>query len=396
MNVDTEHLVELFRTVNNGTINLVDSLSVYSALAELNNKSLSEKEFFSHVLQILLEHKGIEGAALFMKKEEQMQLECRAGWGRSSISVEHDIKNDMAFFPGDGFVEKSAETGTIIHQQCNKLPGFLIQCEDDHPDSEHVIGVRMPSSSLMCVPLKNHNVVCGVLCLYHPKNDYFNITHEHFFSLYAQLLTQVLLNNRYANGLEEALKKAADLQRDMRGIALMDQQTGLPTRQFFCVESQAALARSNRHGRDFSCCVLEICDFKNLIDEKGLFAGDQILEIVADILKLQVREGDILAYLRGEQFILALPEVDEDGARLFAERILNVVSKARQEVDGLALLELNIGLSTNNAILSESTQAAMEELMYQADRALQAGKLEQRNICHFNEKKSADASLHSA
>ena len=405
--MNADYLVKLFKSVNDGTVNLVDSLSVFSALSDLNNQSMTESDFFTEVLRILLENRDIECSALFLKENECLRLVSHAEWGQSSVNIKYFADDEVVLMLGEGPVGRAAKTELIVNQQCKKYPEFLNQEIIEEPESNEVIGVKITPSSILCIPLINHKVVYGVLCLHHSNSDYFDAKHERFFSLFAQFLVQMLLNNRYTGELEsqlmikteklkKALQKTASLQKDVHDLALTDYQTGLPNRQFYCNESQAALARSNRHGRDFSCCLIEICQFKNLLDEQGLFAGDKVLQIVADILKLQVREGDILAYLRGEQFILGLPEIDAEGARLFGERIIKVLDQAKSEVEDLAMLDLKIGLSTNDGIMSESTQKSLEALMYQADRALQAGKHKQRDIFHFRDADPATPSIQSA
>jgi len=405
--MNTDYLIKLFRSVNDGTVNLVDSLSVFSALSDLNNQSMTEADFFTEVLRILLENRDIECGALFLKENEYLRLVSHAEWGHSNVNVKYFTDDQVVFMLGEGSVGRAAKTELIVNQQCKTFPEFLNIDRIEETESNEVISAKASPSSILCVPLINHKVVYGVLCLHHSNSDYFNAKHERFFSLFAQFLVQMLLNNRYTEELEsqlvtkneqlkKALEKTAVLQKDVQDLALIDYQTGLPNRQFYCNESQAALARSNRHGRDFSCCLIEICQFKNLLDEQGLFAGDNVLQIVADILKLQVREGDILAYLRGEQFVLGLPEVDAEGARLFGERIIKVLEEAKSEVDELAFLDLKIGLSTNDGVMSENTQKSLEELMYQADRALQAGKRHHKDIFHFSDTDAVTSSTQSA
>jgi len=400
--MNTDHFAELFRSVNNGTINLLDSLSVFSALAELNNQSLEESEFFSAVLRTLLENQDVECCGLFIKEQDNLELVSVAQWGQSNVAVQYFTNDRLTFTSGEGEVGEAAKTGEIVHKQCKQFPGFLKQIENELPVSEEVVGMKIYPGSLMCVPLISRSVTYGVLCLHHSKSEYFKASHEHFFSLFAHFLIQMLLNNRNTRDLEvqvlkrteqleDALQIAKGLQHNSQDLTLVDEQTGLPNRRFFCTEAQVALARANRHGRDFSCCLLEISQFRQLVDKQGLFAGDRVLEIIADILKLQVREGDILAHFRGEQFFLALPEVDAEGAGQFADRISNVLIDAKQGIEELISLELRIGLSTNDGGLSENSQKALEELMHQADRALQAGKFKQHPIVHYNKTISVSA-----
>jgi len=395
--MNSDNLVELLRSVNNGAIDLINSLSAFSALAGLNNQFVDEAEFFSEFLRVLLENQNVECCGLFLKQEQDLQFVCHACWGQSAAEIKYFADDErVTLSVGEGEIGQVAQSGQILSKQCREYPEFLRQSMTDSSASNEVAGITTYPGSLLCVPLINQQVTYGVLCLYHSKSDYFNATHEHFFSLLAHFLVQMFINNRATKDLEdqvrertsqleEALQLAQNMHKDLQDQSLFDVSTGLPNRSFFCVESRAALARANRHGRDFSCCLLEISNFNKLIKEQGLFAGDKVLEIIADVLKIQVREGDILAHFRGTQFIVALPEVCVNGARLFAERINRILSDARRDSEELAALELQIGLSSSNADLRERSDQALELLMSQADRALQAGKFKQQAIIHFSE-----------
>mgnify|MGYP000193379463 CR=1 FL=1 len=109
-------------------------------------------------------------------------------------------------------------------------------------EQQVVVGIRQQAGSLMCVPLVNRNVLYGVLCLYQRQVDFFTSIHEQFFTLFSKLFTQMLLNFRYANDLqnqvhertgqlEDALQAARKLQQDFRDLALLDEPTGLPNRR---------------------------------------------------------------------------------------------------------------------------------------------------------------------
>jgi len=114
------------------------------------------------------------------------------------------------------------------------------------------------------------------------------------------------------------------------------------------------------------------------------------LEALADVLKMQVREGDILAYLRGEQFILSLPEMSVDASRQFAQRMLSVLQDARQN-DLFQQMDLQVGLSTLADFSSRCTETALELLITRADLAMKAGKAAGETICHYDDLAPADA-----
>jgi len=393
--MNSKSLTSLFKSVNRGHVNLIDSLSVLTALTELTHVG-SEEEFHTEVLRIVLENQDVEHCALFLHKQGKLKLQATGAWGNTSVITRQRKaeweKYDMSF--EHGAIGQAVSSRKILSKQCEQLPGFFIQLHEDAVDQHDVVGNRAQMSSMMCVPLVNDDRVYGVLCLHHCKSEYFNTGHEHFFSLLAKFFVQILLNFRYTHNLEDqvkerteqledALKVARKLQRDFRNLSLIDEQTGLPNRRFFCDQSQTAISRAARYQRAFSCCIIEIKHISNVSSKDGLLAEDQRLQALADILKMQVREADILAHLRGDQFIMSLPESDAAAAMEFAERIKNILLETGKKIDLFESIQLHIGLSTLDADIPASSELALKELMTCADRAMRASKNLGKNICHF-------------
>jgi diguanylate cyclase (GGDEF)-like protein len=78
--------------------------------------------------------------------------------------------------------------------------------------------------------------------------------------------------------------------------------------------------------------VLVIADVNNLKltnDAFGHDAGDTLLQTVADILRKESRETDIVARIGGDEFVLLLPNTDAEHANSIIERINNSISKAK-------------------------------------------------------------------
>jgi diguanylate cyclase (GGDEF)-like protein len=394
--MNSELLLSLFQSVNRDTVNLIDSLSALTSLVDINS-ARNEVDLHTDMLRVLLENQEIENVALFLRENGRLELEATAQWEHTRITTSqrqddwgiYDIANDKET------IGKTTSSGQVQFEQCRNRPGFFTPFSDAADEQQVVVGIRQQAGSLMCVPLVNRNILYGVLCLYHRQVDFFTSTHEQFFTLFSKLFTQMLLNFRYANDLqnqvhertgqlEEALLAARKLQQDFRDLALLDEPTGLPNRRFFCAESQTALATALRHQRAFSCCIIEMSNFKNLADHRSFFDCDHLLEALADVLKMQVREGDILAYLRGEQFILSLPEISVDASRHFAQRILSVLQDARQS-DLFEQMDLQVGLSTLADFSSHCTETALELLITQADIAMKTGKATGKTICHYGD-----------
>jgi diguanylate cyclase (GGDEF)-like protein len=402
LQMNSEALFSLFQSVNRDTVNLIDSLSLLTSLVDLNN-ARNEADLHTDALRVLLESQEIEHAALFLSTNDTLEMAATAFWKGTCITTSQR-QDDWKIYDSaadQGTIGKAVSSGQVQFEQCRNMPEYFIPFADAENERQVVVGIRQQACSLMCVPLVNREIHYGVLCLHHRHGDFFTSTHEQFFTLFSKLFIQMLLNFRYTNDLqnqvnertgqlEEALLAARRLQQDFRNLAMLDEPTGLPNRRFFCSESQTALARALRHQHAFSCCIIEISNFKNLADHRSFFACDHLLEALADVLKMHVREGDILAYLRGEQFILSLPEISIDESRQFAQRILNLLQDAHHS-ELFEQMHLQVGLSTLAEFSSRCTDTALELLITRADLAMKAGQAAGKTICHYDDLSLADA-----
>jgi len=155
------------------------------------------------------------------------------------------------------------------------------------------------------------------------------------------------------------------LQDRLHDMAHTDTLTGLPNRRGFVERAGPAI------GRGDVLLALDIDHFKRINDTHGHEAGDRALVRVADALRAQLRDDDLVARLGGEEFVVLLRDLPLDAARAVADRIARGI-----DVDlapGLSeTLTLSVGLTERvNAI-------DLPEALRQADLALYRAKADGR------------------
>lgn len=104
-------------------------------------------------------------------------------------------------------------------------------------------------------------------------------------------------------------------------LARVDSLTGLPNRQALIEAIEAELSRAKRFGRPFSLAILDCDGFKQINDALGHLVGDNVLCRIADSLRNQTRRYDCAGRWGGDEFLIVLSEIDQEGAHLVVERI---------------------------------------------------------------------------
>jgi diguanylate cyclase (GGDEF)-like protein len=123
---------------------------------------------------------------------------------------------------------------------------------------------------------------------------------------------------QYAAMLEE---RVAERTRELERLSRSDPLTGLLNMRAFREELRHELSRANRYPECLSLIYFDVDDFKHINDSKGHPQGDAVLKAIAQVLGGIKREPDLVARYGGDEFCVALPDTDVEGARRFASRL---------------------------------------------------------------------------
>lgn len=110
-------------------------------------------------------------------------------------------------------------------------------------------------------------------------------------------------------------------------LATVDTKTQLYNYRHFSSVLKHEMAIADRYGRTISMLLLDIDDFKKVNDKYGYLRGDEVLQMVATIIKSNIRETDVAARFGGEEFVVLLPETSSEDAKKMAERIRKFIAE---------------------------------------------------------------------
>lgn len=200
-------------------------------------------------------------------------------------------------------------------------------------------------------------------------NDFIAKTSDH-----VEFLARVRAHVKLAQTIQELEQS----RRYLKEQADTDPLTQLANRRSFFASASTNLAQMKRQGEHFSIIILDIDHFKKINDTYGHQAGDVVLQQLALVLQMAIREGDSLARLGGEEFVVASPYTNRLAAIVLSERLRKAVETS-EFVHGDNIIPVTISLGVASMGKEETD---VDRLLAVADARLYLAKEKGRNrIC---------------
>ena len=179
--------------------------------------------------------------------------------------------------------------------------------------------------------------------------------------------------------LADAVKKLVITNERLENISSTDELTSLNNRRSFASRLDSYWAWSLRSKTSIALILVDIDDFKLFNDNYGHLKGDLCLQEIAGCLLASVsREMDFVARIGGEEFMIIVCGVSEDGMRFIAEKVRKNVENAN--IEHLhSTVSKRVTVSIGCALMVPSHAAAAMDLINQADIALYGSKRTGKN-----------------
>ncbi len=166
-----------------------------------------------------------------------------------------------------------------------------------------------------------------------------------------------------------------ETQSELARQASYDSLTGLPNRTLLNDRIAQLTALSLRHSNSFGLLFVDLDRFKEVNDSLGHQAGDTLLREVSKRLQSAVRLEDTVARIGGDEFVVLLPNIDPNGARAVADKLLGYL---REPVWLDAAIHYTPMASVGVAIYPQDGDTP-DLLLRSADMAMYQAKMEGRN-----------------
>jgi len=198
--------------------------------------------------------------------------------------------------------------------------------------------------------------------------------------------TDIASARDYTDRIAVALSNAS-WEETLYYQAHYDVLTGLPNRQLLDDRLQQALLQMKRENSLTAMFFIDLDQFKSVNDSFGHTVGDQLLKEIAQRIHISIREGDSVARMGGDEFIVLLPNITRDSAAssyvaLIAKKLLDLIAEPMVLNGHDIRISASIGI-----VMSPDDGLDMETLIKNSDIAMYHAKdLGKGNYQFYSEK----------
>lgn len=202
--------------------------------------------------------------------------------------------------------------------------------------------------------------------------------------LYATMMTISAVQDSHGNtqsyvNLFTDITPIKEHQRQLEYIAHYDALTGLPNRVLLADRLKQAIAHSHRQNSALAVLYIDLDGFKAVNDQYGHDTGDQLLVSIAHRLKATLREGDTIARIGGDEFVVVMADLECINAyEIVLQRLLQEAAEPLMLNENLLQVSASIG-----ATIYPQDAADADQLLRHADQAMYIAKQAGKNGYHL-------------
>jgi len=222
--------------------------------------------------------------------------------------------------------------------------------------------------AFISIPLKESDKTIGILSVYSFGRGEFTPLEERLLSIIAEQISVALERGR--------------LFAEMKESAERDELTKVYNFRYFEKFFDKEYELCVRHTQPLSLIVLDFDHLKHFNDTYGHQAGNRLIKTIAQVIQRKVRKTDWVTRFGGDEFTIVLPQTNQGGAMLVAEKIRSEIAKQKMVFEGKEYyLTASLGVA---CAYKEDPSFNAKMLVSLADQALYRAKEEGRNrVCLY-------------
>ena len=172
------------------------------------------------------------------------------------------------------------------------------------------------------------------------------------------------------------ITRLKELEKTLHTLSVTDELTGLYNRRGFFTLAEQQLKLANRSKKGIYLLYADVDFLKKINDRYGHSEGDRALRVIAEILKKNYRDSDIIARIGGDEFVIIPVGTEGDRIEMIRERFytrLSEYNKTREH-------EYEISISIGIAFYDPRNPSSLEELIEMADREMYEDKRQRKDL----------------
>jgi len=189
-------------------------------------------------------------------------------------------------------------------------------------------------------------------------------------SLMIATLAPILVSGPIGGYIVHLLREVEKARLLAQSLAWNDDLTQLLNRRRLAETGARELALAQRSGRTLAAVLMDVDDFKRINDHFGHQGGDEVLRALGRALPPLLRSTDLLGRWGGEEFALVLPDTDEEGGAVLAERLRAAVQALEIPAGEGRVLRCTVSVGLTRAAPGDN----FDSLLDRADQAMYRAK----------------------
>lgn len=187
-----------------------------------------------------------------------------------------------------------------------------------------------------------------------------------------------------SDALNTTIKAIKERDEALRKLAESDSLTGLVNRSFFTRVLKEEIDNVVKNGIESAVYFIDLDKFKQINDNYGHSAGDELLKLVAEQLKSQAREQDVVCRMGGDEFTVLARHITREAA-------INLASSFNKGLNEMRITKgehtFNVNCSIGIAMI-DSGRYSVDQILSHADIACFASKSKGRNCFHLYQERT--------
>ena len=215
------------------------------------------------------------------------------------------------------------------------------------------------------------NISVAVVLLFCYLIYLIDVVSQNSSNRYLFISSLFLLNSIFIFYSSIVTQKMGSLLYKIDKLRKIDSLTNIYNRGYIEKAIKKEYQRCLRYNHIASIVMIDINDFKSINDNYGHLTGDSVLIDLANTLKSECRENDIVGRFGGDEFFILMPETDNIRAKVFASRLSEIIEQKNIRSDNC---DIRYSISLGVASLDLDKDRNHQLWMHNADKNLYQAK----------------------